>query len=144
MYLDLKHPNADFPTKVEILKEVEDLPNYRGVQLVQQLEIEHKDEIKREYRKLSAKVHFTHKQLAVTASDVMYSDYHATKVDCAEVSNIYDSMRMLYDLFFSLFLAYFSEIKEVLKKNAGFIEQIKVHNLVILSKVLDVKLDGQQ
>lgn len=140
MYMDSKHPNVDFPTKVEILKEVEDIRDYRGVRLIQKLEIENKDEIGKEYKKLSAKVHFTHKQLAVTASDVMDGNYHATKLDCTEVSNIYDSMRMLYDIFFSLFITYFPEIREVLKKNAGFIEQIKVHNLTLLSKNLDVKI----
>lgn len=143
MYIDSKHPNIDFPTKMEILKEVEDLPDYRGVRLIKKLEIEHKDEIKKEYKKLSAKVHFTHEQLAVTASDVMDSNYHATNVDCTEVSNVYDSMRMLYDIFFFLFLAYFQEIKEELKTNIGFIEQIKVHNLVLLSKALDVELGRQ-
>jgi hypothetical protein len=141
MYMDSKHPNVDFPTKVEILKEVEDLRDYRGVRLIQKLEIEYKDEIKKEYKKLSAKVHFTHKQLVVTASDVMDSNYHATDVDCTEVSNIYDSMRMLYDIFFFLFLAYFQEIKEELKRNTRFIEQIKIHNLTLLSKNLDVKMD---
>lgn len=143
MYIDSKHPNIDFPTKMEILKEVEDLIDYRGVRLIKKLEIEHKDEIKKEYKKLSAKVHFTHEQLAVTASDVMDSNYHATNVDCTEVSNVYDSMRMLYDIFFFLFLAYFQEIKEELKTNIGFIEQIKVHNLVLLSKALDVELGRQ-
>ena len=49
VYMDLRHPNADFRTKIEILNEVENLPKYHGVQLLKALEINNKEEIMREY-----------------------------------------------------------------------------------------------
>jgi len=136
LYLDSKHPNTDFPTKIEILKEVQDLPEYRGVQLVKKLDIVHKKEIEEEYRKLSKKIHFTYRQLVVTSYTIMEHSFGPTHVDCNDVSNIYNSMRMLYDIFFLLFLTYFTEIKKPLVENREFVETVKTHNLILLSKVL--------
>jgi hypothetical protein len=139
MYIDSKHPETDFSTKIEILKEVEDLPDYRGIQLVKKLDIECKKEINQEYKKLSARVHFRHEQFEGTASDVMSSTFILFKQDCKEVTNLYDSMRMLYDIFFLLLFTSFPEIKEELKKNAPFIELIRDHNLRNLSKVFGIR-----
>lgn len=108
LYMDSKHSYADFPTKIAILIEVENLPRYRGVQLLKSLEIDNKEQIMREYSRikeeyesLSRKVHFTFRQLLMTSKDFMESTLRSTKVDCREVRNIYDSMRTVYDFFFS-------------------------------------------
>jgi len=143
LYIDTRHPYVDFPTKIEILKEVEDLPQYRGVQLLKALEIDYKEEIMKEhikineeYKNLSKKVHFTYRQLLVTSKDFMESSLRSTKADCNEVSNIYYSMRTVYDTFFFLFLIYFPEIRKPLSENIEFIETAKNHNLTLLLKVL--------
>ncbi len=104
--------------------------------MVQKLGIEDKDKIIEQYKRLSAKVHFPNEQHVVTASDIMESNYHATKVDCNEVSNIYDSMRIFYDIFLFLFLIYFPELKKPLIENTEFVKIVKDHNLYLLLKAL--------
>ena len=145
LYMDLRHPNADFQTKIEILDEVENLPNYRGVKLVKALEINNKDEIMREYKginkeykKLSKNVHFTYRQLLVTAKKVRESNVHSTEIDCTEVSKIYDSMKTVYDFFLFLVLSYFPELKEPLAKNEEFTQTVIDHNLKLVCKVLQI------
>lgn len=144
-YLDSKHPHIDFPTKIEILKEVENLPNYRGVQLLKSSKTDKKEQIMREYRKikeeyesLSRKVHFTYRQLLMTSKDFEESTLHSTKVDCGEVRNIYDSIRTVYEFFFLLFLTYFPEIKKPLTENKEFVKTVKDHNLKLLCKILRI------
>lgn len=139
-YLDSRHPNADFPTKIAILKEVEDLPQYRGVRLIKKFRLPKKDMkiLNEEYGRLSRKIHFTHGQLVVTATDVMESSYCSAEVDCSEVSNVYYSMRMLYGIFFFLFLTYFPEVRTTLLENNEFVKIVKDHNLNLLSKVLSI------
>jgi len=141
-YLDSRHPNSDFPTKIEILKEVEDLPEYRGVQLVKKLDIAYKKETRKglieEYRKLSKKVHSTHRQFVATASNFMERSYSLVYVDCSEVSNIYDSVKMLYNIFFLLLLAHFPELRKPLRGNNEFVETVKSHDLTLLLKVLRI------
>lgn len=145
LYIDTRHPYVDFPSKIEILKEVEDIPQYHGVKLLKVLEIDHKEEImkeydriNKEYRNLSRKVHFTYRQLLVTSKDFMESSLRSTKTDCSEVSNIYNSMRTVYDFFFFLFLTYFPEIRKPLAENTEFIETAKSHNLTLLTKALGI------
>jgi len=141
-YLDSSHPNSNFLTKIEILKEVEDLPEYRGVQLVKKLDIAYKKETRKglikEYRKLSKRVHSTHRQFVATASNFMERSYSSVYVDCSEVSNIYDSMKILYNIFFLLFLTHFPELRKPLKENNEFVETVKSHNLTLLLKVLRI------
>jgi len=145
VYIDLKHPNADFRTKIEILNEVENLPQYHGVKLLKVLEINNKEEIRREYerinkeyKKLSRNVHFTYKQLLVTAKNVMEHRVSSTVTDCTEVSKIYDSMKIVYGFFLFLFLSYFPELKEPLAKNEEFVKTVKDHNLKLVCKILKV------
>lgn len=145
LYMDLRHPNADFGTKIEILDEVEDLNNYRGVNLLKALDIHNKEEIMREYKrinkeykKLSKKVHFTYRQLLVTAKLVTDGNVHSTKMDCNEVSKIYNSMKTVYDLVIFLILTYFPSLEEPLSKNAEFIKTVKDHNLTLTCRVLKI------
>lgn len=144
-YMDSRHPHVEFPTKIEILKEVEDLPRYRGVQLLKSLKIDNKEQIMREYRKikeeyesLSRKVHFTYRQLLMTSKDFEEYTLRSTKVDCSEARNIYDSMRTVYDFFFLLFLTYFPEVKKPLTENKEFVKTVKDHNLRLLCKMLRI------
>lgn len=145
LYMDLRHPTVDFLTRIEILNEVEDLPNYRGVQLLKALEINNKEEIMREYdmiskeyKKLSKNVHFTYRQLLVTAKNVMESRVGSITTDCNEVSKIYDSMKIVYDFFLFLLLSYFPEIKRPLVKDDEFTKTVKDHNLKLVCQVLNI------
>ncbi len=143
-YIDLRHPDSDFKTKIEILDEVENLPAYHGVKLVKDLEISNKDDIMREYdkinkeyKKLSRNVHFTYRHLLVTEKNIIESSVHSTEMDCSEVSRIYDSMKTVYDFFIFLFLSYFPELKEPLTKNEEFTKAVKDHNLNLVCKILN-------
>lgn len=144
--MDSKHSNVDLYTKTEILKEVENLPHYRGVQLLKSLEIENKEQImteykniEDEYKNLSKKVHFTYRQILITSKDFMEKSLRPTKVDCAEVSKIYDSMRTVYDFFLFLLVNYFPELKEPLAENKEFAKTAKDHKLKLVCKALNIK-----
>ena len=143
LYIDTRHPYADFPSKIEILKEVEDIPQYHGVKLLRALEIDHKEEIMKEYnrineeyRNLSRKVHFTYRQLLVTSKDFMESSLRSTKTDCGEVSNIYNSMRTVYDFFSSYFSPVSQKSESPWLETKNLFQTINKHNLHLLSKVL--------
>lgn len=147
LYMDTKHPKADFQTKIEILDEVEDISNYRGIKLLKKLEIENKDEIMREYErvnqdysKLSKKVHFSYRQLILTATNITEANIHTVQLDCNEVSIIYDLMTKGYDLFLFLILTYFPKLVEPLSKNKELTETVKDHNLRLVCKILNIPL----
>jgi hypothetical protein len=125
-------------------KEIEDKAEYRANRLIGKLPMSDKKKkpLREEYSKLSQMVHPTHKQVISTLTDLKKPDDGAPSIiDRDEILRIYESMARMYDIFF-LFTTYFPEIREELKKNTRFIEQIKVHNLTLLSKILDVRIDG--
>jgi len=140
LYIDHRHPKTPLETKIEILKEVEDKREYHAVRLIDELEIDHKDNLKKEYKKLSQIIHPSHKQIIATLDDLKEDKGVPVTINCEEIARIYDSMTRMYDIFFFLFTTYFPELKEPLKKNPDFIESIKVYNLRLLSKVLKVRL----
>jgi hypothetical protein len=141
LYIDFRHPKTDIATKIEILKEVENKREYHAVRLIDELEIDHKDRLRKEYKKLSRIVHPSHEQVIASISDIFieHTGVPAT-INCEEISKIYGSMKMMYDIFFFLFSYYFPEIKGSLRKNPDFTKDIKVHNLALLSKILKVRL----
>ena len=142
LYIDLRHPKTDIGTKIEILKEVEDKREYHAVRLIDELEIDHKDKLKEEYKKLSQIIHPSHKQIVALMRDIKTEGKGVpTTVSCEEISKIYDSMKMMYNIFFFLVINYFPELKEPLKKNPYFTKGIKVYNLTLLSRVFKVRLD---
>lgn len=137
LYIDHRHPKTLLSTKIDILKEVEDKREYHAVRLIDELEIHHKDKLKKEYKRLSQIVHPSHKEIIATMGDMMqHAGELPVTVDCERISGIYDSMRMMYDIFFFLFIHHFPKVKEALQKNPNFIKDIKVHNLTLLSRVL--------
>lgn len=135
-YIDFKHRNSDFFCKVEILREVEDKAEYRGVRLIRELEPKYGKDIEKEYKRLSKEIHASYRQVFVTVSDFQQSSLDI-KVDCEEVSKIYNSMKVLYDIFFLLFLRYFPEVKELLESE-DFIKLVKKHELKLMTKALKV------
>jgi hypothetical protein len=147
LYIDSKHPYADLYTKTEILKEVENLPKYHGVQLIISFEIENKKQIdaeynhiKDEYSNLSKKVHFTYLQIVATSKDFMDSSLIRKRIDCTEVSKIYHSMRTVYDFFMFLLLSYFPELKEPLAENKEFAKTAKDHELRLVCRTLKINM----
>jgi hypothetical protein len=145
LYIDYGHPKTSLETKTEILKEIEDKEGYRANVLISRLRFlpkKYRTMLKEQYSELSQIVHPTHKQILSTLTDLKKPDKGApAAIDRGEVSRIYDSMKGMYDFFFFLVIMYFPEVKEELQKNSRFVEQIKVHNLSLLSKLLDIKLD---
>lgn len=143
LYIDYGHPRTSLDTKMEILKETEDKEEYRANRLIGKLRMSENNRklLRQEYSELSKIVHPTHRQIVSTLTDLRKPDKGApTAIDCNEVLRIYDSMRRMYDVFFFLFIMYFPEVREELQKNTRFIEQIRVHNLALLSRLLDIKL----
>lgn len=139
LYLDQRHPKIDIKTKIEILKEVEDKREYHAMHLIDELEIGYKRRLKKEYRKLSQIIHPTHRQILTTISDILKGEGIPTTVSCKEISKIYDSMKIMYDIFFFLFLNYFSEIKEPLILNLNIIKEVKYYKFYLLSKILKIR-----
>ena len=137
LYIDHRHPQTPLQTKIEILKEVEDKREYHAVRLIDELKIDHKESLKSEYKKLSQIIHPSHKQIVTTLSDLQREDQGApTRVDCEEIARIYDSMVRMYDIFFFLFITFFPEVKNELKKNSDFLEHVELYRLTLLAKVM--------
>jgi hypothetical protein len=137
-YIDSKYLNDDFRAKIEVLEKIENDSNYRGSRLVNKLRLDEtcRDEIKNTYWYLSRKIHSTHEQFLYTAYHFMDNSYKSVYVDCNKVSDIYNSMTRVYDLFFVMLLTYLPELRKPLAENKEFAETIKKHDLCLLSKVL--------
>ena len=140
LYIDLRHPKSDIETKIEILREVEDKREYHAVRLIDELDIDHKVKLKTEYKKLSAIIHPSHKQVIATWRDILEDKGVPVTIDCKEVSKIYSSMKRTFDIFFFLYIIYFPETKELLRKNPDFIKDIKAYDLSLLSRVFKDQL----
>lgn len=141
LYLDTRHPESQAITRIEILKEVEDKREYHAVRLIDELKgIDHKDILRTEYKEFSRIIHPSHRDIIATMIDIKRNEPFPAIVDCQEVAKIHRSMEVMYDIFFYFFLNCFSEIKEELQKNQKFLERIKIHELVLLSKVFNIRI----
>lgn len=134
-----KHIDNIF-VKLTILREVEDKREYHSLRLINELEIPHKDRLRKTYRELSQVVHPTHRQIESTMRDITTSDGLGATVDCKEIEKIYIYMRKVYDIFIFLYITYFVEVKDSLKKNLEFVDYVKTHGLYLTSKILDIRL----
>lgn len=140
-YIDLRHPQASFTTKIEILKEVENESNYRAQPLITKLGKVmnwggYKDDISKEYSSLSQIIHPSHIQHVATLLDIKKGTGVPLNVDCSEISKVYDSLKTLYDIFFFLFVAYFPEVKNEIRNNTDLMRCIKTYNMPLLLKIL--------
>lgn len=140
-YIDSTHPHSSFDTKIEILDEIEDKREYRAIGLIEHLSIgENKNSLQREYTRLSEMIHHSHKQIVTTIYDVFGGEQdkaRPVRIDCKEVMKIYESMKVMYDIFFSLYITYFPEFKEFVKKDPEYTNIIKIYNLHLLSKAIN-------
>lgn len=147
-YIDNNHPNSSLSTKLEILKEIEDKKEYHASRLLQEKldfksmgceGLDCKGLLNTAYRELSKMVHPSHEKVIATFKDFMHSS--ETKgvtdlVDCKEVTKIFDSLRMVFDIFYILIAVNFPEFKEVMKKDQNFRGCVEKFNLTLLKKVL--------
>jgi hypothetical protein len=134
LYIDIRHPESDFDTKIEILKEIEDKTEYHTTRLIDKLEISHKDLLKQEYKRLSQIIHPSHRQhLAQMENSWMKSP---VVIDSEEILKICSTMQMMYDILLFLYIKYFPEIGIALQANADFGEDIRNYNLTLLSAIL--------
>jgi hypothetical protein len=141
LYIDLRHPETDLTTKIEILKEVEGKRDYHASHLIDELPIGNKKDIlKPEYKRLSNIIHPSHKQIVATITDIIKERGMPAVVDCEEVGRIYGSMVTMYDIFFFLFLTYFTEIGQSLTKNADFVNDVKNYKLHLTAQALKIKI----
>ncbi len=61
-------------------------------------------------------------------------------VDCEEISNIYESMKRMYDIFFFLILNHSPELAESMKKDSDFANGVKLYKLSLVAGIIGVKL----
>jgi hypothetical protein len=140
LYIDARHPNSDIKTKIEILKEVEDRMEYRAIRLIDELDIDFKDKLKSEYRKLSRIVHPSHEQIVTSIRETGNLESIPSPVECAKISEIYDSTKAMYDIFFFLYVKPFPQLRESLKKNPKFVSSVKKYGLALVSKALAISI----
>jgi hypothetical protein len=140
LYIDSRHPDAPIPMKIEILKEVEDKREYHAIRLVDELEIpppygSSKSVLKKEYRKLSGKIHPSHEEIVATLTETADTGIPA-KMDCEEVTRIFSAMKTMYDIFYFLYIVHFPELGKALKENTDFIRFVESYDLSLLSDIL--------
>jgi len=140
IYIDTRHPNAELETRIEILSEVEDKREYHAIRLIDELEIDYKDLLRREYKRLSQIIHPSHEQVLEMIDDFMRPEGGPFPIDCKRIEEIHESMRRMYEIFYFLFIPLFPSLKQALQNNQEFIEFIKDYNQVLLSKVFKVRL----
>jgi hypothetical protein len=141
IYIDNRHPMASLETKIEILKEIEDKKECHAVRLIDELKIAHKDRLKAEYKELSRMIHPSHKEILTLIRDLKTKEQGIpVTVDREEISNIYESMKRMYDIFFFLILTHSSELTEFMKREPDFCEGVKFYRLSLAAGALDIEL----
>lgn len=136
-----KHIDNIF-VKLAILREVEDKREYHALRLIEELQVPHKDKLKKTYKELSQIIHPTHRQVESTMHNLTSHDELAANVDCTEIKRIYTHLRNVYDIFIFLYVTYFSEVKDSLKERPDFVDYVKTHKLYLTSKILSIRLAG--
>jgi 16S rRNA C1402 (ribose-2'-O) methylase RsmI len=139
VYIDNRHPEAPIETKIEILKEVEGKKEYGASRLIEELSIDHKDRLKKEYKDLSKIIHPSHTRVIATLTDIGSETGVRVKVNCEEILRIHEATLRMYDIFFFLFMECFPEVKETLKKNPNIIKSLETYHLPLVSSVLEVE-----
>lgn len=141
VYIDSRHPKATIKTKIEILKEIEDKIEYHAIRLIDELQISHKDTLKKEYKVLSQIIHPSYKQIVSELEDMRKrGEFFPSRVDSGEIKKLCETTRKMYDIFFFLLLPHFPELMEKLKKNALFLKYVKSYKTQLLASKLGIKL----
>jgi len=128
--------------KLTILREVEDKQEYHASRLIGKLQIArtHKKRLRKVYGQLSQMIHPTYRQIESTMHDLTSPNGYAANVDCTEIKSIHTHLRNVFDIFIFLYITYFSEVKDSLKRKSEFVDYVKTYKLYLTSKKLGVKL----
>lgn len=140
LYIDSRHSISGLRTKIEILKEVEDKREYRAASLIDKLEIDHKDALKKEYKRLSQVIHPSHRSIIEVlgfAQKVSSPELFVAPVSCKEISDIFESMKIVLDMVLFLYISCTPKMrKERLQNDSDIIKYSKKYNLILLSKII--------
>jgi hypothetical protein len=138
LYIDSRHSNSSLRTRIEIMKEVEDKREYRATNLIDKLEIDHKDTLQKEYKRLSQTIHPSHRSI-IDSLDFTERDVHefVAPVSCEEISDVFESTKVVFDMVLFLYISCASEArKEQLQKDHDLIKYCRKYSLILLSKIL--------
>ena len=144
-YIDINHPKEKIETKLAILKEIEKAREYHTKNLFENKidfkklkceGVDCKGLINKEYRKLSKIVHPSSEKVFITIDDVAESKGIPVTIDCEEISRIFNSLIITYNIFYFLLIAHFPEIIKPLNNNAELKKFIKKHHLYLIDKIL--------
>lgn len=148
LYIDSRHPRAGMRTKIAILKEVEDKREYHAIRLIDELDIDHKDTLRKAYRELSKRIHPSHQDIiAPIEAFSKGKDFIPVAVDCEEVSRIYESTKTMFDIVWFLYISYLPKertLRKKLLKNPDLIKCTKEYNLPLLSRALKAQLQKRK
>ena len=144
VYIDERHKKSSLRTKIEILKEVEDKRDYRVLNLISKLaNVGHKDDLTTQYKQLSQMVHPSHKSV-VDVLECISKPPEYFFIDCNEISNIFEALKITIDMVLFLFVWYADDdIKERLSKNSEFTEYCAKYKMFLISKILKAKSKGK-
>jgi hypothetical protein len=105
------------------------------------LKIAHKDRLKAEYKELSRMIHPSHKQKMTLLHEIETGEEGVPIiVNCEELSNIYESMKKMYDIFFFVIFNHFPELRESMKSASDFVSGVKSYKLRLVAESIGVKL----
>ncbi len=139
-----KHIDNIF-VKLAILREVEDKREYHSLSLIKELKIDYKDRLTKTYKAISQAIHPTYRQIESTMHDLTTpTNGLAATVDCREIEKITTYLIDVYDTFIFLYITYFPEVKDSLKKNSKFVDYVKTYKLYLTSKKLGMKLPKKE
>ena len=148
LYIDVNHPNTSLQTKLEILKEIEDKREYHASRLLQEKlsfksefceGLDCKGALNTSYKDLSKIVHPSHKKVIATIRDAVGLSKNkglSELVDCGEVARVFDSLKIVYDVFYVLVLTEFPDFLPFMKNDKDFVACVKKYELSTLGKVL--------
>jgi hypothetical protein len=140
VYIDSRHKNSSLRTKIEILKEVEDKRDYRISNLISKLEnVANKDDLNTQYKRLSQMIHPSHRSVVGVIKCIPKSpDYFF--IDCHEISEIFEALRITVDMVLFLFVWYADDAtKERLRTNNELNDFCTLYNMALMLKILKGK-----
>jgi hypothetical protein len=138
-YIDSRHPKASLRTKIDILKEVEDKREYHAIRLIDELEIDHKDALRKVYKKLSRAIHPTHQSVVTVLDAVSKGESIVGTSNCEAINEIRESAKMLYDAIWFLYISHLPEkepLRQKLMKDTALRKCVEAYDLPLLAGVL--------
>jgi hypothetical protein len=138
VYIDSRHPNSSLRTRIEILKEVEEKRDYRAANLIEKLKIDYKKDLIAEYQRLSQLIHPTHRNIIEIVESIKEPfSFSFAPVSCVEISNIFESIKMTFDMALFLYTSCAPKTRKAqLQEKPELVKYCKKYNLTLMSKIL--------